>query len=170
MPKTQVDYLKTVMYKIICNNLEIKKCYVGHTTDFRRRKNQHKSVCNSLDSKLFIYSFIRENGGWENWSMIEIEKYPCSDGNEARARERYWFEQLNAELNSLVPNRSSKESQKEYRIVNKEKLKELDSKRYQIRKQIITHCDCGGHYRYDGKPDHLKTKKHTHFLENLQKQ
>ena len=72
MPKTQVDYLKTVMYKIICNNLEIKKCYVGHTTDFRRRKNQHKSVCNSLDSKLFIYSFIRENGGWENWSMIEI--------------------------------------------------------------------------------------------------
>ena len=30
---------------------------------------------------------IRENGDWNNWSMIEIEKYPCNDDNEARARE-----------------------------------------------------------------------------------
>ena len=39
---------------------------------------------------------IRENEGWNNWSMIEIEKYPCNDKNEACARERYWYELLNA--------------------------------------------------------------------------
>ena len=38
---------------------------------------------------------IRKNGGWENWCMIEIEKYPCNDKNEAKARERYWLETLN---------------------------------------------------------------------------
>jgi hypothetical protein len=32
--------------------------------------------------------------------MIEIEKYNCNDGNEARARERYWFEELQAKLNT----------------------------------------------------------------------
>jgi hypothetical protein len=26
-----------------------------------------------------VYSTIRENGGWNNWSMVEIEKYPCKD-------------------------------------------------------------------------------------------
>ena len=35
--------------------------------------------------------------------MMEIEKYPCSDGNEARARERHWCETLKASLNDRTP-------------------------------------------------------------------
>ena len=46
---------------------------------------------------------IRENEGWNNWSMIEIEKYPCNDKNEACARERYWYELLNANMNTYCP-------------------------------------------------------------------
>jgi DNA polymerase sigma len=41
--------------------------------------------------------------------MIEVEKYPCRDENEATAREREWFEILNSELNTNVPNRSHQE-------------------------------------------------------------
>jgi hypothetical protein len=52
--------------------------------------------------------------------MLQIEAFPCANGNEARARERYWYEQLNATLNTLYPNRS----QKEYNDVNKDKIKE----------------------------------------------
>ena len=37
--------------------------------------------------------------------MIEIEKYPCKDANEARAKEREWFERLNSNLNTKIPNR-----------------------------------------------------------------
>ena len=29
---------------------------------------------------------MRDNGGWQNWSMIEIEKYPCNDQQEATKR------------------------------------------------------------------------------------
>ena len=43
MPKRIIDYQKTVMYKIVCNDLNIiKSLYVGHTTDFTNRKRQHK--------------------------------------------------------------------------------------------------------------------------------
>ena len=35
--------------------------------------------------------------------MLEIEKYPCENFNEARARERYWYEILNSKLNSMKP-------------------------------------------------------------------
>jgi hypothetical protein len=95
MPRLTIDYSKTVIYKIVCNDLNIIGCYVGHTTDFIRRKQSHKSHCtNEKDKKKYdfkVYKTIRENGGWDNYSMIEIEKYPCKDANEATAKEREWF-------------------------------------------------------------------------------
>jgi hypothetical protein len=31
----------------------------------------------------------------DNWTMVEVEKYPCKDANEATAKEREWFKRLN---------------------------------------------------------------------------
>jgi hypothetical protein len=53
-----------------------------------------------------VYQIIHANGGWNNWEVVEIEKYPCSDENEAHAQEPHWQEILNAALNIHVPNRS----------------------------------------------------------------
>ena len=106
MAKKKIDYSKTVIYKIVCNDLNIKDVYVGGTTDFRHRKQAHKNVCENINHKkhnMKVYKMINENGCWSNWSMIEIEKFPCSDGNESRSRERYWYEQLNASLNTIRP-------------------------------------------------------------------
>jgi hypothetical protein len=44
--------------------------------------------------------------------MILVENYPCSNGFEARQRERYWYELLKANLNSNYPNRSNEEFKK----------------------------------------------------------
>jgi hypothetical protein len=138
MPKLQIDFSKTVMYKIVCNDLSITDCYVGHTTNFISRKSCHKKRCdikNERHSDFKIYKFIRENGGWENWRMVEIEKFPCKDFNEASSRERYWYELLKPTLNGNVPNRSVEEwyednrekillKTKIYNDNNKEKRKE----------------------------------------------
>lgn len=113
MPKVVTNYANTVMYKIVCNDLQIKDCYVGHTTNFTKRKNQHKN--NSKNgNQLKIYKIIRENGGWDNWTILEIEKYSCNDGNEARSRERYWYEQLQCGLNTQCPNRSNVQYSRDY--------------------------------------------------------
>jgi hypothetical protein len=45
--------------------------------------------------------------------MIKIEDYHCDDKLEATKRERYWYEFLNADLNSMIPYRSEEEK-KEY--------------------------------------------------------
>lgn len=127
MPKKPMDYSKTHMYKIVCNDLNVKYTYIGHTTNFNKRKYGHKTCCNNKNDKhhnVKLYKTIREFGGWENWSMVEIEKYQARDVHEATARERYWYEQLNADLNVQVPNRSIKESQKLYNENNKETIKE----------------------------------------------
>ena len=106
MPKKDIDFTKVIIYKIVCNDLKIDDLYVGYTTEFTNRKSMHKTHCNLETHKNYnvkLYQMIRDNGGWSNWSMIEIEKYPCADSNEARARERYWYEILNANLNTVCP-------------------------------------------------------------------
>ena len=97
MPRKPIDYFETIMYKIVCNDLSILDCYVGSTTDFTRRKAEHKNLTKTSERK--IYTFIRENGGWNNWSMVQIEEYPCMNSNQKNKRIRYWFEELRASLN-----------------------------------------------------------------------
>ena len=150
MPKKEIDYSKTVIYKIVCNDLSITDLYVGSTTRFTIRKCQHKYSCNSSykQSEFKVYKIIRDNGGWDNWSMIQIEEYPCANGNEAKARERYWYEQLNATLNKQCPNRDIREWQSNnrdyakvynisYRNANKDNLK-AKAKAYRERVKIKT--------------------------------
>ena len=45
MPKTNIIYNNTIIYKIVCNDLNIKDLYVGHTTDFTKRKYKHRLNC-----------------------------------------------------------------------------------------------------------------------------
>ena len=71
-----VDYSKVVIYKIVCKNLDITECYVGHITNITSRKSSHHKRCTDLTRKyshLKVYQMIRNNGNWENWEMIEIE-------------------------------------------------------------------------------------------------
>ena len=103
--------------------------YVGSTTNFRTRKNQHKSDCSNTSSKahnFYVYQFIRAklNGGWCEWSMIEVEAYNTTTKRDLEARERHWLETLGATLNKNVPTRSHQE----YREENKEKIKETNKK------------------------------------------
>jgi hypothetical protein len=130
MPRNTINYSNTIMYKIVCTDLNINDCYVGHTTNFTTRKSAHKNSCNNLECVAYNdkkYIYIRQNGGWENWEMIEIEKYACCDLNEARARERYWYEQLNSKLNTRLPMREIEEKHeynKHYLNDHKDELKE----------------------------------------------
>jgi len=190
MPRLPTDYSNTIIYKIVCKNLEITDCYVGHTTDFRKRKWGHKTDLKR--KKHPLQNKIIENGGWDNWDMIEIEKYPCKDANEAKARERYWYEELKAKLNGQSPLqtredlllRSKKYYEnnkvvcinrvKEYTELHKEeKLEYLknwrkEHKEEQMEKQKQKHeCECGGRYSNNHKQRHFRTDKHKEYLANI---
>lgn len=91
------DYSKLVIYKIKCNDESVLEFYVGSTTNFRSRKCSHKCSCETGEQK--IYKTIRSNGGWKNWTMVEVEVYPCNSSTEARIREEYWRDTLQAILN-----------------------------------------------------------------------
>jgi hypothetical protein len=188
MPKTAIDYSKACIYKIVCNDLEITECYVGSTTSFSRRKATHKSACNNENNKdhnLNVYQFIRDHGGWNNWCMIKIEDHECKDGNDLKARERYWVEELKAGLNKQIPTRTKTE----YYIDNKDEIRERKKQWYQDNKdelrekhkqyridnadKIKEHknekntCDCGGKYTRSHKAQHVKSIRHQIFIQTI---
>jgi hypothetical protein len=106
MPKVEIDYSNTTIYKIICKDQNIKDVYVGHTTSFAQRKHAHKQNCINSKAKHYnckVYEVIRANGGWSNWSMEIINFFNCADHYAARIKEHEYVLLLNANLNSIDP-------------------------------------------------------------------
>jgi hypothetical protein len=133
MPRTPIDYSNTIIYKICCKDITITDIYIGHTTNFYKRKNAHKNRYDNPNTKYYcyVYQFIRNNGGWDNWDMIELERIICIDKLEACKYERKYIEDLQATLNKYIPIKSEIELHndhinycKEYYITNKITLTE----------------------------------------------
>jgi len=106
MPKVEIDYSNTIIYKITCKELSVTDVYVGHTTNFVQRKHAHKQSCSNIKSGNYnckLYKVIRENGGWQNWTMEIVNFFNCYDHYEARKKEQEYFLSLNATLNSIEP-------------------------------------------------------------------
>jgi len=102
MPKTPIDYSNTSFYKIYCKDARVTDVYVGHTTNFIKRKNSHKSIAESYSgyNDELVYKTIRLNGGWDNWNMVELEKCSCVNRGHALKKEMEYTIVLKANLNS----------------------------------------------------------------------
>jgi hypothetical protein len=142
------DEYTFIMYKIVPKNPELKYCYIGHTINFSNRKNQHiRNTSNENDNKhyhLKHYDVIRQNGGWDEWEMIEIEQFKGKTKLEARIREQELIDEYQANLNSLKAYITEDERKatknaitEKYRQNNKELLKEQTKKYKEDHKEII---------------------------------
>ena len=161
MPRTPINYANTYIYQICSLDPNITEIYVGHTTDMTRRKTKHKCCCNNENSKgyhLNVYQFIRANGGWDNWTMIMVEKISCSNSFEARAKEQYQFLNLKASLNSNIPNRTEKEWREENKDIISEKNKEYKNNNKDSIKE-----------NYNINKDKIKKQKQSYRENNKEK-
>ena len=131
------DYSKTIIYKIQHQD-KPELVYVGHTTNFTKRKHEHKRVCNSVNDKkhkLKIYQIIRENGGWEEFKMIELKEFSCENKKEACLEEDKIMLELKSNLNTY---RSKEFNREEWYNFNIDKLTEQKSKYYKENKEHLS--------------------------------
>jgi len=171
-----VDTLNYVMYKICPKNKALGFCYVGHTTNFIERIRHHKLQTlneNGNKSHQKHYVAIRENGGWDEWEMVEIEKFNCKNKLECRMREQELIEENNANLNTLnayitEQQRAStkKAITEKYREENKELLKEQTKQYKQDHKDII--AEQMKKYREENK-DKIREKTKEYIENNKEK-
>ena len=125
-----------VIYKIVSTDVNIKDLYVGSTKNFRTRKYNHKAICNNENNKNYsinVYQFIRSNGGWDSFDMIQIEEFKHDTKQELHTIERYWIEELKATLNKVIPTRTDAEYYKD----NKDTLKTKMAKCFSDNKDAI---------------------------------
>ena len=98
MPQTKIDYSKTIIYKIQhIENLEL--LYVGHTTNYEKRKSQHKCNSKSVNQTLKLYLTIRKNGGWDMFKMTPVKEVVCTSKYDALTEEDKMMTELKATLN-----------------------------------------------------------------------
>ena len=112
------NYNESTIYKLCCLDTTIEEIYIGSTTNFNRRKSEHKKVCNKISLRGHNekkYKFIRDNGGWDNWDMILIAKVNCNDKLELRKKEREYMEQYKPSLNTYDSQQSYDEKLKKDR-------------------------------------------------------
>jgi hypothetical protein len=172
MPRNPIDYSNTMVYKICCNDITIKDCYVGVTTNLVHRTDNHKRNCYNTRSKhynYFVHQFIRSHGGFSNWSLVLVNKYNCQNYFEARQKERYHIEELQATLNKQLPRdfdindtANLKENMQKYC----QKQYQLNKKNLQTRRGKQHQCLCGSVYCHGNRSRHYRTTKHIAFIKS----
>ena len=119
MPINPVDYSKTVIYKLYCINPDVKDFYIGHTTNLKQRKGQHKTHCNNnnkpSEHNRKVYQIIRNNGGFDNWKFMILQEAELNNKNEAEELERQWIEKLKPSCNYQLPGEFCTDNIKEYK-------------------------------------------------------
>ena len=189
MPKKKIDYSNTVIYKIFCKDENVNDLYIGHTTNFSQRKSCHKTACENSKNSLYdikLYKIIRENGGWCNWIMQEIEILNLNNSTEARIKEAEYYEKYKATLNSITPcnqnnvymcdicntpNFNSKKILDEHLSSNEHEYNLLKLEENKEKKDKFFCVNCN--YKCNNKKDwkrHTETKKHKDVYDTYDKQ
>ena len=151
------DYSKGLIYRLCCKDPKVEEVYIGSTVNFNRRRKTHKHGCMNEKNKGYNfkkYKFIRENGGWENWSIELLHNYPCANRAELSMEEervRQLYNNIN-ERRAYLTEEERKEDNRQWRINNKEKINEK------------TKCECGAIVVKRCINRHRKSKKHMSFL------
>lgn len=127
-----VDYKNGKIYKLIGGGM----VYYGSTAE--------KYLCDRLKKHTYEW---RNNMGKTcaqildtgDYKIILVEKYPCANRDELRAREQYYIENNDCinKYNAYHP------------------------------PWALCECPCGSTLRNDNMDHHRKTKKHITFLENI---
>ena len=181
MPRTPTDYSKSVIYKIEHMD-KPELVYVGSTTNFTKRKCQHKNTCQNENNKYFnikLYQMIRSNDGWDLFKMMIICEFPCNSKTELLIEEEKYRKELQANLNSVRAFRSLEENKvheqeynKKYHITNQKHILERKANYHKINREKINEkakeqitCECGSITTLHSRTRHKKSIKHCQFIQ-----
>jgi len=170
-------YEKGKIYKLCCKDPTITEIYIGSTLNQYRRKHEHKGTCNNPNNRrynLYVYQFIRENGGFENWDLVILEEYPTENKNELVWKEREYIELLKPALNCVkrpiitVEEKSeqNRELERKRRENNPDKFRERSRRYRENNPEKIS--EKGRRYRENNKQKISEYQK-KHYENNKEK-
>ena len=157
MPKTSINFQNTLIYKI--EHADNSRLYfIGHTTDFTKAKNKHKNnIMKGVKGKYSgLYELMSQNGGFDNFKMIEMCKFPCSDNNEADAKA--W--DIRREIRSNHLKEDYLEAERKIKVGERPQMQHAIPA---CKQEALFTCNCGAVFQPDGQNKHVGTKRHLKY-------
>jgi hypothetical protein len=177
----------------IIRHKESDNCYIGSCEDMKNRRYGHTYNFTNENSGNYynkLYCFMRENGGWDNFDMVEICK--C-DIDMLREMEQYHKDFIKPSLNTYNAYVSEEDkrinksnNRRVYYKQNKERINKQNKEDYynnrekrleqkqEYNKQnkdkikewgsCVVQCECGKTYTKNNKARHFKTNYHLKHL------
>jgi hypothetical protein len=147
-----VKYQEGVIYKIA--HRYSPYVYIGSTTNFNRRKSEHKFHATNEKSPKYnhkVYQTIRELGGWNNFEMVLVARCPCNDKMELHAKEFEYQQLFDVNMNTYDAVHDP-EYYKKYREKNKEYILEKIK------------CGCGCVISRSSLFRHRRSQRHLNLM------
>ena len=91
-------YENGVIYMLKHKTDDTKEFYIGSSFDFKARCRTHKNSCNKQNDKKYnlkVYKYMRENGGFNEWTIVKLYDYPCKNKYELELEERKCMKNIN---------------------------------------------------------------------------
>ena len=129
------------IYQIYCKDPEITDCYIGSSKNYERRISAHKHSCKNEkrhEHNIFLYKFIRENGGFKNWNfkiLNQIEYYQELRATQEQAYINLFKPTLN--VRDAGGDIDVTERTREYYKKNKEEITEKRKQYYEQNKEQV---------------------------------
>ena len=124
------DYKKAMIYKLFKDDM----IYIGSTTNFHNRKHLHKmdsEVKNSL-----LYKTIRDNHGFDAWTMERIKDFPCDTKIQLLIEEDKCIKEYGGNLNQKRAYLTDEET----RLKNLERINNKYRNDPEFRKKRLEYC------------------------------
>ena len=161
MPKIKIDYGNMIFYKVYCINPDIKKIFIGHTTNMVQRKHVLKKQ--SEIRYLEMFDVINNNGGWKCWKIKEIEKYnECKTYSDVLLREKYHYDTF---YNATEVAEALCESEMQMNVKEGEHKVNIQNNNNNY-KCSYCHYECSQKKHMD---QHVSTRKHKNMVEEIEK-
>ncbi len=169
------DYRNSCVYRFIYNDITY---YVGSTVNYDKRYGEHKCACNNINGIPYnypLYAFMRNNGGFEEFTMDIIQYYPdCESDLELRILEQHYYDIYNPSLNTIRPYLSKEELaeyqskyQAKYRLTHSDYQSNYRTNNKAVitqKRSAIVNCPCGISHTRGSKWRHVRSNKHHKYL------
>jgi hypothetical protein len=161
------NYNKSKIYKIYCEDEGVDEIYVGSTVDLKTRVRNHKSACNNINDEFYnkkLYIYIRNNFGFDNFTVKTLERFSCENEIQLRTREQEWINELKPTLNDIrarTTKLEAKELRKKRELITNYEKKYYQENKSEIRKkakEIMQCTNCDKQHTRQYKSIHMKSK------------
>lgn len=169
-----IDYSKGKIYMLVQKSLMNStdkniECYIGSTCiPLKARMAVHKSTFNTGHSKCSSVLLFEKSDEEDEIIIVLLEPYPCENGEQLRARERFYQKNYPNCINKNIAGRGKKQYQndnketiKSYQARWLAKNKEYHKKYYQDNKENYKR-------RYQDKKEHSKEQYRMKKEQELQ--